>query len=269
MFNIILLTLLLGVCHTAYAQNSSTIIGARSNGMANASSSLYDVWSIFGNPAGLASINQSRIACTYDAAPAFAPFNRMALAAVVPLPHGVAAAGVYKFGDALYNEQLLSAGYANKVGLASLGLKVNYIQYTAESFGRKGVVTFSLGGIAELTPWLLVGAHIANINQPEVATGEKLPTRLHAGIGIRPIEKCFIAIDVEKDLDFDPTIKAGVEYELYKKIILRTGFNLSPHAGFAGIGFRPSRFELDYAYSYMLNLGTRHQASVSYKINKK
>lgn len=184
------------------------------------------------------------------------------------MPIGVITGGIYRFGDDLYNEHLISAGFASKFGLASLGAQVNYVQYSATGFGTKGVVTVNLGGIAELTPHLVIGAYVINLNQPEISSEEKLPTKLVAGLGFKPIEKVFIALEIEKDLDFDPTWKTGIEYAFHKKFSARTGFNLHPNTGFFGLGFKTKKFLIDYAIQYNVQLGISHQATIGYQFAK-
>jgi len=254
----------------SHAQSSSTLMGARASSMGYASSCLDDEWSILNNIGGLSKVNAATAAFTYDAQPSFKPFNKAAAVFAVPLKFGVAGLGVYRFGDNIYNEQILTAGFASTFGLASLGLKLNYVQYNAEGFGRKGVLSFSLGGIAELTPQLSVGAHIININQPKISDvdDERLPTILIAGISFKLSHKTFVTLEVEKDVDYKPTWKTGLEYQVHKKFIFRTGVNIHPNAGFFGLGFKPKKFSLDYAYHYRPDLGARHQATVGYKFNE-
>jgi hypothetical protein len=253
------------------AQNSTTLIGGRAMALGYASSCLTDEWAIFNNVAGLAKVEHSTTAFTYDALPSFSSFNRMAALFATPIKPGVAALGVYRFGDDLYNEQIITAGYANTFGLASLGAKVNYVQYTAQGFGTTQAVTLSFGGIANLTPHLSVGAHIVNINQPKLSelSKETLPTLLILGLGIKLSEKVFITSEVDKDLSYDVLWKTGLEYQLHEKVIARTGFNLHPQAGFLGLGFRPKKFTLDYAFQYTRSMGARHQATVAYKFKSK
>ncbi len=193
----------------------------------------------------------------------------MAAVVAIPVKIGVMSAGAYRFGDQLYNEQIITAGFANKFGLASLGAQVNYIQYSAESFGTKGVVSVNLGGIAELTSKLSIGAYIININQPEISGEEKLPTKLIAGLGLKPIDKVFIAAEIEKDLEYDPAWKMGIEYAFHKKFCARTGYNLHPNTAFFGLGFKTSKLTIDYAIQHNLLLSLSHQASIGYQFGNK
>lgn len=250
------------------AQSISTQIGARANGIGYATAALPDSWSLFNNPASSAQLKQASAGCTYDLRSSLTGANRAAAIINIPFSIGVTSVGAYRFGDDLYNEQIVSAGFANKFGLASLGLQVNYIQYTATGFGNKGVATVNLGGIAELTPQLSIGAYIVNVNQPTLSGDEKLPTRLVAGIALKPSDKIFIAAEINKDLDFDAVWKIGIEYNFHKKFAARTGYNLNPNTGFFGLGFKTRRLVLDYAVQYNVLLRLSHQASVAYQFAK-
>lgn len=238
-------------------------------GMGYASACLQDEWSILNNPAGLSENKNFTSAFSYNAHP-LKNFNRMAATFVAPIKVGVAGVGVFRFGNELYNEQIIAAGYSNHFGLASLGLSLNYIQYNTEGFGRKGVVTVSLGGIATLTPQLLIGAHITNVNQPEISDDdERVPTRINTGIGFKPSDKVFLCAEIEKELTSETTFKTGIEYSIHKKCAIRTGFNLNPDAGFIGFGFKPKKLSVDYALTYNLNTGINHQGTVGYKFGSR
>jgi hypothetical protein len=246
-------------------------MGARAQGIGNASSCLRDEWAIFNNIAGLASVKNTTASFSYHALPSFKTFNRLAATFSVPTKIGVIGTGVFRFGDNLYNEQLASLGFSNTFGIASLGVKVNYLQYQAEAFGSTGVFTVSMGGIATLTPQLLIGAHITNINQPKInnsGNGETVSTKLNAGLALQPSEKVFLTSEVEKDLLHKMLWKLGMEYHFHKKFTFRTGFNLEPDAGFIGLGFKPKKFRLDYAIGYHNAFNLHHQATISYQFSK-
>lgn len=259
------LLLLLFCSSFVFAQSVSTQIGARTAGLGYASAALFDISGTFNNPASQAKLERTAFGFTYDYHPVPDGSNRTAAVISVPVTIGVISGGAYRFGDDLYNEHVISGGFASKFGLASLGVQINYIQYSATGFGTKGVASINLGGIADLTPQLSIGAYIINLNQPEISGEEKLPTKLVAGLGFKPIEKVFIAAELEKDLDFDPTWKMGIEYAFHKKFSARTGYNLRPNTGFFGLGFKTRKFTIDYALQYNALLGLSHQASIGYQ----
>lgn len=250
------------------AQSVPTLIGAKANGMGYTSATITDAWGIFNNIAGIANLKNTTAAFTYDVHPTLPGANRTAATVSVPIKIGAIGAGAYRFGDDLYNEHVISTGYSNQFGIAAIGARLNYIQYRAEGFGSKGVVTISLGGIAKLTPTLSVGAYISNINQPTIGNGEKVPTRLNAGISFTPTDKFFFATEIEKDLDYEATWKVGMQYQFHEKFFARTGYNLNPNTAFFGLGFKTKKFILDYALQHNVSLSFSHQASVSYQFIK-
>lgn len=263
------LTFLLILSKFLHAQSVPTHMGARANGLGYTSATLFDTWGIFNNIAGQAKLDVTSVACAYDARPALPGANRMGAVFSTPLKIGVTSVGAYRFGDDLYNEHVVTAGFSNQFGLAALGMSVNYIQYRTEGFGSKGVVSINLGGIAELSPHLSVGAYIVNINQPELNDLEKLPTTLVAGVAFKPSNKVFIATEIEKDLEYDPIWKMGIEYNFHQKFCARTGYNMNPNTAFFGLGFKTKKFIIDYALQHNTLVRLSHQASVVYHFTQK
>jgi len=252
-------------------QSVSTLMGGRSAALGNASSTISDYWSSFNNIAGIAKTKSTAVNFAYAVNPFLPGADRAA--AVINLPIGIGAfgAGVFKFGDELYSEQVLAVGYANQFGLASLGLKVNYIQYKAEGFGNQSAISIQFGGIAELTPKVLVGAYISNLNQPQLSTdtNEKLPAILTTGIRFIPEESLTLLLEIEKNLIYKPTFKGGVEYAIHKKVNIRTGFNLNPNSIHGGVGYQSARLIIDYALQYNAEIKTTYQLSTCYLLLKR
>jgi hypothetical protein len=245
-------------------------MGGRSAGLAYASATLHDEWSLLNNVAGLSKVNQLSTAFAYEVRSSLIGANRMAAVIAAPIKKGAAAFGLFRFGDDLYNEHVISLGYSNQLGLAALGVKVNYTQYYAEGFGTRNAVSLNFGGLAQLTPQIAVGAYAINLNQPELSKldNERLPTKLVAGVAFQPNGKLLILTEIEKDLEYDPTIKWGMEYAVHKKVNFRTGFNLHPNAVFFGFGFLIKKLKIDYALQYNTTLNVAQQASAVYRLER-
>jgi hypothetical protein len=266
--HLILITFFVTLLQQGKSQSTSTIIGGRAAGLAYASATLQDEWSIYNNVAGLASVTQTIVASSVEVKPKLQGANRSAFALTIPTSLGTLGAGAFRFGDELYHEQLVNIGFSNQLGIASLGASLNYIQYNAQGFGTIHLLTFSAGGIANLSKSVSIGASIHNINQPVLSEvdDEKVPTRLSFGLGITPTEKVKLCTELSKEVDQLATFKTGIEYKATKKFYWRTGFSLYPNQFFAGIGFAQSRLSIDYAYQYAFTgLGDSHQASLGYK----
>ncbi len=251
------------------AQGSSIFIGARAQAVGYASACLDDEWSIFNNVAGLGRISHTSISFTYDALPSMSAFNRTALA--ITWSEKIAAAlGFYRFGDDTYQEQLICIGTGRSWKNTSVGIKVNYIRYSITGIGSKNLVSVSMGGMSKLTSKMTVGAHVVNVYQPYISKvdDERMPTILVAGILFRLTDKVTVVTEVEKDFNYKPTWKWGIEYVMHKKFTARTGYNLYPQAAFFGFGFRLRKFLADYGYQFTPFVGSRHQVSIAYAVNK-
>ena len=245
-------------------------MGARGQAMGNATACLSDEWSMLNNVAGLARTNASSLAVSYDAFPVLPAFGKMGVTATLA---GTVAGGLalYRFGDAVYSEQIVAAGIATAWNHTSVGMKVNHVRYAADGLGSKSVWSLSLGGMTVLTSWLTVGAHIANVNQPWLSkqSDERLPTTLTAGFLVALAPQAVIATEIEKRLNDKATCRAGLEFKMHPKIKARMGLQLNPQAMSGGMGFRLRHFQLDYSMMYVQSMGSRHQASLTLAFKKR
>jgi hypothetical protein len=255
--------------NAANAQSVSTLMGGRQLAMANSSSTLADEWSLFNNVAGLFKQKQLCGIFAYEATPSLPGANRVAASFIVPTNWATAGIGFFKFGDALYNEQIVSAGAAHQVGITSLGIKVNYTQYRAEGFGTQAAISIDFGGITALTKQISIAAYVTNITQSSLtsSTGERLPTRLVVGVGLTLSDKVIVNTEIEKELGYPISWRTGIEYDIYERIFIRTGYSLNPNALHVGIGTKKKRLGIDYGLRYHLLLGVTHQASASYRLS--
>lgn len=255
-----------------FAQTSILQTSSANEGIGNASATLSNYGSIYTNVAGLADINTMGISASYRVAPTTLWQNSTSLNGLIPSKIGTFGLGIARLGDNLFNQQLYVLGFANRFGIASIGLKANMMQYNIEGYGSKSFPYFEIGGIVELTPQLFIGAYIINFTQTKIDDfeNEYFPTIINAGISYRPMEKLMINIEVEQDIDYQPTFKAGLGYHPIKNLSLRTGVNTSPNRQYFGIGFRPNNIalQLDYSLSHDIHWGIAHQMSVYYNIKK-
>lgn len=253
------------------AQSASTLMGARAMGMGFSSSTSTDEWSLFNNVGGLGKVNQAGANFAYEIRPALIGANRLAASILTPIKIGTVGMGLFRFGDDVYSEHLVSLGFGSSVGNTSLGTKVNYIQYQAESFGTNTATSIDFGGVTQITSQISVGAYITNLTQSKLigTDGERLPTKLVAGLGLRPSEKIFIATEIEKDLDYQAAWRSGLEYAIYKKVFFRTGFNMSPNAAYFGLGAQKRNLKVDCAIKFNQLTGTAQQASAIYFFSSK
>ncbi len=245
-------------------------VGPVSNGLGGISSPFDNAWSVFNNPAGLTGNEQLTGVFGYQTIFNFAPFNTVAAAVTSPTQYGTAALGFYRFGDEIFSSQMASAGFAKTIGIMSLGVKANYLQYNIQGFGRRSVFVAEMGGIATLTNKLRFGMHIYNFTQSIIAeeSGEKIPTIIRLSLQYRINDEIDIYAEGEKDVDLDPDFKVGLSYDLNGMVELRTGFSTLTNRHSFGAGFEISKFIIDYALKSNSNIGSTHNFGITYKFNK-
>ncbi|WP_027000657.1 hypothetical protein [Eisenibacter elegans] len=255
-----------------YAQKGNDPVGARAVGMGDAAVTLQDQWSVFNNIGGLAGVTEMMVVAGYENRFGIAGFQTFSAGIVTPLNNiGVAGLTLARFGDELYSEQKYGLGFSHRLGIVSLGLKVNYVQVAVQELGGTGAVVVEFGGVAEITPNLFFGAHIYNLNRGKFRTffeDELLPVVLKTGLSYRPFSSLMINIEAMKDLEQEARFKAGLEYLIIPKVQLRTGLQTQPVANFFGVGFTPKRFQVDYAMVINQRLGFMQHVAVSYRFGQ-
>ncbi len=124
--------LVIFISNISFSQGTNTLMGANIAGMAYASSTTADAWSLFNNVAGLAQVDHVKSSFAYEVRPSLIGASRMAAAISAPSKIATFGIGIFRFGDDIYNEHQLSIGAANQIGNTSLGAKINYTQYWAD-----------------------------------------------------------------------------------------------------------------------------------------
>ncbi|NEM97984.1 PorV/PorQ family protein [Pontibacter burrus] len=242
--------------------------GARAASLGNASVTLPDIWASHNNIAGIAGLSQAQVGAYAENRFGIRAFTTVALLAAVPTQkYGRYGISLSRFGDELYNRQHIGVGAAHKLGQFSVGAKVDVWQIAVAGYGSRKAVTLTIGGQGEIVPGLFFGANAYNLNQAKLAEfeDERLPTVMKAGIGYMPYKKLLLLIESEKNIDYNATFKAGIEYQLFpEKFIVRSGFQSLTNTLNFGAGFLARQFIVDYAFGSTTWLGSSHHLSVSY-----
>lgn len=245
--------------------------GARSQGMGNLRVHGNDTWSYFNNPGGLAKLEYSGISAGYDNRFGLKELSTVDLAGAWLVKAGTIGLGVSRFGGKLFNQQSLGLAFANQLGIVSVGGKLEWFQTQIEGFGTGNGIIFSLGGMAELSPQFAIGASISNLNRSKISKDSetRLPTGVSIGILYTPISQLQVHLELEKDIQIKPVVKAGLEYGIKEWVFLRTGINSNPSRLFFGIGLKSTLFNLDYAYGQNQALGNTNHVSLGFTLGEK
>ncbi len=251
---------------SAHAQSVSPRLGARAAGMGTASFTLHDESALFNNIGATAWVETPSLMFSYEVAADLPGANRTGAGILLPSSVGAWSAGAFRFGDDVYSEQLLFAGFSHRLGSTSLGVKVNFVQYKTDGFDTRSTVTMDVGGLTRLTPDWYVAAGIFNVTQASITEDEVLPVTLVAAMGWHPEGGPLLTAEVEKRAGFPLRVKGGAEFGVKKKIFFRSGFSLNPVLLSGGIGAKTRRLNLDFSTSYSEALSFFHQASATYRL---
>ena len=257
--------------NNSFAGSENYPVGARSAGMANSTVMTYDVWSVYHNQAGLAYLNNIYAGSYFENRFNISELGVKSFAFVLPTKTGNFGASVTHFGYSKYNESKFGLAYARKLSEKfSVGLQFDYLNtFVGDEYGNKGTFVFELGLMAEPVKNLTIGAHVYNPTRSKFAAyqDERVPTIFRFGIGYNFSDKVLLTIETDKELDYKPTYRTGIEYHFLKNLYLRTGISANPNQNFFGIGYAFKRFNFDIAFSTHEVLPMTSHFSINYKFN--
>jgi hypothetical protein len=244
---------------------NSLFLGARSFALANSSSTISDEFSLYNNPGSLGYVDEGSISFGY-----LNPYNIEGLNSVFALfsksfKQGSASIGVFRFGDEIFQQSKLTMGFGNNFGIASLGGNINYNHYLIEGFGSHGFISLDIGGLAKLSPSVLISGSIKNVTQARISrlTGEYLPTVMSVGISFLPSDQLTLFSQYDKNLEYPGQLNFGVEYT-FSVLVLRTGLITDPSILSFGMGLHYKKIKIDYGIRNHQVLRASHCFTVSF-----
>lgn len=249
-----------------------TPMGARSMAMANASSTLNDVWGYHHNPGALADIQQFTAGVSYENRFLLKELQSQGFAVAIPMKVGVISVGGQLYGYEKYRSYKAGLGYSMKLSDKFFaGVQLNYLGLRLpENYGSANSMTGEVGLYAKVTDNWKIGASVFNIGRAKLSdfADDRFTTMMRLGTSYSFSNKVLIAIDFEKNLDYDVRIKTGVEYEVIKNFRLRGGFATAPIELSAGIGYEWNQLQLSVGSSFHQILGWSPNFALIFKSEK-
>jgi len=260
--------------------------GGRAQALGNASATLGgEVWAVANNAAGLGTLTRPTAGVYFENRYLIPSLNLAAVAVALPLgvvepaaaglparaSHGVAAFEAQRFGGVLYNELRAGAAYAYRLGVVSVGGRLDAQQVSFQDLGSRRTLVASLGGQAAILPQrLTLGVYLYNLTQARLASyqDERVPTVLRAGLAYRPGKQVLLLAEAEKDVEHEAGLKAGLEYLPVPAVAVRLGYASLSQQTTGGVGLRAGDFQLDYAAGWHAALGLSQYFSLSWQWGK-
>lgn len=240
--------------------------GARQIALANSDVALSnDVFSIFNNPSGLALLTWREIGLYYSPSPfGLKELANGFVAYSEPFSFGTIAIGGMTYGFELYRENKFSAAYSFKYSDRFFaGIGINYHSVTIEKYGNTGSLYFNAGGLIYITTSFRWGFSFHNINRATFGEEKnQIPSVISTGLSYDINEEVSLNSSIHKDLQFNPELSFGVEYDIIKYLSLRSGFSNEPEKYSFGVGIHYANVNFDYSLFTHQDLGLTHQAGI-------
>ncbi len=255
----------------AFAGNENFPIGSRSAALGGSSVCLSDIWAIHNNQGGLGYLKHLEAAVYFDNKFLLKDLSTGAIALAVPLrKFGVLGVSYIGTGGKLYKETKIGLAYSRAFGeVISVGIQINYQGVRiGEGYGRKGLFTGEVGIQAKILKNLTLGFHVFNPMLTKMASynNERVPIIFRLGLLYKFSDKVFITTECEKDVDFRPFMKFGIEYAPVKQVFIRTGISTNPFQNGIGIGLKFGGMKIDVSSTIHPQLGVSPQIGLSYAV---
>lgn len=257
--------------HWALSGGDNSPVGAPATAMGGIGIAFSDVFAAHNNQAALAFIESNSIGIYTERRFSGANLLRFNASAALKTKAGVFGLDLNYFGISAYNEQKVGISYARMLAdRFSIAIQLDYLGINIEEFGSKAFATFEVGLFYGLTQDLSMAAHIYNPLRAQISEFEddRTPAIMKLGLQYEPSEKVRVGLELEKDIDFDPVWRSGIEYQISDPVFLRAGYASNPDLFSAGVGFSWSQLQLDLAANWHQQLGVSPQLSLAYVLGK-
>lgn len=236
--------------------------------MGHSSMSQPNAWSVFYNPGAMGEVDALTAGIFYDNRFALADLGIGGFGFTTPVKDARVGLAYMRFGNALFNEQMVGLAYGRKLGEKfSGGVKLNFHSLQiANGYGNQLAVSGDVGFLFHVTEALGIGASVHNPTRSSFVDigDERIPVLVKGGVQYVFSESVFLTAEVWKELNEDPQLRAGLSYRLLDQVFLQAGVGSNPSLTSFGVGYRTGAFRLDIAAAYHNTLGFSPQISVIY-----
>jgi len=253
-------------CVKNYCQ--TTAVGARSVSLSGVSVCLEDVWATANNPAGLGRYRHISLASSLEQRYLLKELGYYGVVLSMPTANGSFGLFSRFFGYEKFIDQEVNLAYGRLFGESFLcGLSLVYIiQKAADGSKALHQLSYQLGTIVDLSDKVKLGFTAFNPLQLyfKSAYYVTLPTILKLGMTFQYAPSLIFYVETEKDLDFSPILKLGMEYLFREVFVIRGGIKMFPAAGSFGVSFRHQSMLYEISTTYHQYLGFTPQLSLQY-----
>lgn len=267
MKNIMIVVLLILMIRNCPAQFENADLGARAVGLNGAITSLSDnSLSVFYNPSGLGQMKYREISIIYSPSQfGISEISTSALTYAEPLKFGTLGLAFRTFGFELYRENNVILSYGNKYkGKLFYGLNLNYYNLSIQNYNSASTFGIDLGALAYITNFLKWGFFAKNISGSKIGESKESLSRVYrTGITVKPGEDLSMILEIEKDVKYPVSFRAGIEYSINDHADIRSGIGTEPVSFSGGISLNYKMFQIEYAIYNHNDLGITNTGTIT------
>ena len=265
LFFIIALTGIL--CSSFLSAQDFNYSGAGSLSLGQIKSVEENVFSTMSNPAGTTGISSPGIAISY-----ISPFNltklsNRSITGTAPTPLGYFSALYIQSGFSMSLVNRYGISYARKFGKhVAAALEFNGLTHRINETDNYSGFFVTAGIQIMPSDKIILGFYIQNPEQSKISYPDqkvKIPVLYVTGVKWYPLSNLSLMAEMEKDQQFKPQYKFGLEVQPVKVLFLRGGVKGNPMEISFGAGMSLGMVSLDIGISYHQQLGVTSGASLA------
>jgi hypothetical protein len=225
-------------------------------------------WSSFHNQASLAYNNSFSFGINYENRFSIRELGTRSVGMIIPA--GKASLGVVysHFGYTDFKRDMTGLACGIKLSeKISAGIQVDYFSERASGeYGNNQSVTCEAGLLVTPSENIRIGVHLFN-PVPNSIRKTYLPTTLRVGAGTDLNKLLFAGVEVEMSSGSKLIIRTGFEYEVAKKLWIRSGFSTNNNSFSFGLGYLVKIAQINLGFTTHEKLGVTSSVSLVFKIH--
>lgn len=247
--------------------------GAASGGMGLAQTAYISPWASHYNPGLMPWMENGSFAAGIENRFLTSELMGQGFAGVLPFNNSAAGLSFVNHGFSTYQRSRIGASYGLKLSdYIALGVGINYDMINfGDIYGKSQAISASVGFTAKLSDDVMLAANVFNPTRSQFSenSDESIPTILSIGGRYHFSDKMSALLELEKDINFKPSLKIGIEYLPHEIVFLRAGFKTQPNIYSFGLGVKLKDFRIDMSTWVHPVLGTSPMLSLRYDLAPK
>ena len=254
-----------------FATNSNATLGAVQSSLAGNDMFVQNVWAAHNNVALLGNIDQLQAGVFYQNRFMLKQLGLKAFATALPLKNSAFGLSYNTFGYSVYQENQLKLAYGMKLGekvSAGVGLSWLNNQINSEYAQKYNFIIPEMAVTFRVTKTLSVATSVFNPMMQKIKSSrynERVPTIFKLGAQYKFSDKAILHTQINKDLDFDASLKVGIEYLASEKINLYGGIATTPTIAAFGVGYKVNNWNINFGASVHQQLGVTPSVGIIYR----